>query len=134
MEKSELLRIKEHLEHHGWVNQYSSWDREDLTRSVIVVKDNGYYDGVHMELVLSEQDIWILDLSIDKSRIVHAHRPNKKAFFFLDTTKDSKFEPEKSIPIMEFERLFFGKILDRHELFTLMRQVDCPLSTKITNR
>jgi len=125
MEREQVIKLKEMLESKGWVNQHSSWDREDATRFSIVVLGNNY-DSYHMEKVISEQDVWQISIA-SKVRIVHANRSSNKHFVFLDTTKDSKLEEAKKYPIMEFDLYFLGTIANEEELIKVMQQVGCPL-------
>ena len=113
------------LESKGYVNQQSSWDREDASRHCMKILGYSYRDS-HMEKVISEQDVWQISIS-NKVRIVHANRSSNKNFFFMDTSEKNQLEEAKKYPIMEFDLYFLGTIANEEELVKVMQQVGCPL-------
>jgi hypothetical protein len=125
MEREQVIKLKELLESKGYVNQHSSWDREDASRLCIKVLGS-FFDSYHMEKVISEQDVWQISIA-SKVRIVHANRSSNMNFFFMDTSEKNKLEEAKKYPIMEFDLYFLGTIANEEELIKVMQQVGCPL-------
>jgi hypothetical protein len=116
--------MKEILQKIGYKIQSSSWDRDDLSRMAITFASSELFNSIQLEYVINDQDVWQIILYKEKIEIVHAYKGNR-SFGFIDFgNKTPSHESFK--PIMEFERVFLGKVNGEEELIKILQQTDCP--------